>query len=154
MGEGFQKLIWILELVSIFIMLQPSSIDILFIWCCKFILFMYWFMQRWWLQTRPKQTRIVNLYRPFNPKQMSEMTFFCNQITKLVELVINNTIIVGDLNLDLNKEFMANYARKNYFTLMKNIILSPWINTTHIWGYMVQNSKWSKTELKDWSPVL
>ena len=80
----------------------------------------------------PKQTRIVNLYWPFNPKQMSEMTFFCNQITKLVELVINNTIIVGDLNLDLNKEFMANYARKNYFTLMKNIILSPWINTTHI----------------------
>ena len=48
------------------------------------------------------QTRIVNLYRPFNPKQLPEQTFFCNQITKLDELIFNNTIILGDFNLDLN----------------------------------------------------
>ena len=58
------------------------------------------------------QTRIVNLYRPFNPKQMPELTFFCNQVSKLDELIINNTIIPGDFNLDLNKEHLLGIIHK------------------------------------------
>ena len=61
----------------------------------------------------PPQTRIVNVYRPFNPKQMSEMTFFCNQVTKLDEVIIANTIILGDFNLDINKEHLETYSKKN-----------------------------------------
>ena len=72
--------------------------------------------------TGPPQTRIVNVYRPFNPKQISEMSFFCNQVTKLDEIVLPNTIILGDFNLDINKKHLETYPRKNYFVLMQNIL--------------------------------
>ena len=64
------------------------------------------------------QTRIVNLYRPFNPKQMPELTFFCNQVSKLDELIINNTIILGDFNLDLNKEHLESYTKNSYLAMI------------------------------------
>ena len=85
------------------------------------------------------QTRIVNLYRPFNPKQLPEQTFFCNQITKLDGLIFNNTIILGDFNLDLNKEHNENYTKRSYFTLMKNIL------GHHGLSQIVTEDTWSRT---------
>ena len=70
---------------------------------------------------------------------MPEMTFFCNQITKLDELVISNTIIVGDFNLDLNKEHLATYAKKNYFALMKNVI------GHHGLSQLIMEDTWTRT---------
>ena len=87
----------------------------------------------------PPQTRIVNVYRPFNPKQMSEMTFFCNQVTKLDEEIIANTIILGDFNLDINKEHLETYSKKNLFTLMKNML------GHHGMEQLVDKDTWSRT---------
>ena len=84
-------------------------------------------------------TRIINLYRPFNPRQLPEQTFFCNQITKLDELIINNTIILGDFNLDLNEEFADSYTRRSYFNLMKNIL------GHHGLSQLVEEDTWSRT---------
>ena len=87
----------------------------------------------------PPQTRIINLYRPFNPKQMPEMTFFCNQITKLDELITTSTIILGDFNLDLNKEYSGNYPKKAYLTMMKNVL------GHHGLAQLVTEDTWSRT---------
>ena len=88
--------------------------------------------------TGPPQTRIVNVYRPFNPKQISEMSFFCNQVTKLDEIVIPNTIILGDFNLDINKKHLEKYSRKNYFILMQNIL------GHHGFDQLVNGDTWSR----------
>ena len=87
----------------------------------------------------PPQTRIINLYRPHNPKQMPELTFFCNQIMKLDELITTSTIILGDFNLDLNKEQTCTYQKKAYFTMMKNVL------GHHGLDQLVTEDTWSRT---------
>ena len=69
---------------------------------------------------------------------MSELTFFCNQITKLDEIIIANTIILGDFNLDLNKERVDNYAKKHLLVLMKNIL------GHHGFDQLVNGDTWSR----------
>ena len=66
--------------------------------------------------------RLVNIYRPFNPKGLAEFTFFNNQLNHLDKLMTERCIIIGDFNLDLNKQTDNNYYRKTYFTLMSNIL--------------------------------
>ena len=66
--------------------------------------------------------RLVNIYRPFNPKNLAELTFFTNQLNHLDKLITERCIILGDFNLDLNKQNDNNYYRKNYITHMSNIL--------------------------------
>ena len=65
---------------------------------------------------------LVNLNRPFNPENMTEFEFFNDQLNKLDILMTAKTIIMGDFNLDLNKENCENYAKKNYLNTMANIL--------------------------------
>ena len=75
----------------------------------------------------------------FVKKCTSEMTFFCNQITKLDELITTSTIILGDFNLDLNKEYSGNYPKKAYLTMMKNVL------GHHGLAQLVTEDTWSRT---------
>ena len=53
--------------------------------------------------------RIFNIYRPFNPTNMTEREFFQAQLISLNSNITQSTIILGDFNLDLNKEYDGQY---------------------------------------------
>ena len=57
-------------------------------------------------------TRIINLYRPFNPTSHTEREFFNKQISKLDQIITNNTIILGDFNMDLKRANDPSYSKK------------------------------------------
>ena len=48
-----------------------------------------------------QQTRIINVYRPFNPKTCSEREFFNKQLTSIDNILTNKTILLGDFNESL-----------------------------------------------------
>ena len=83
--------------------------------------------------------RLVNLYRPFHPKNMSEFLFFNEQLKALDNLITKSTIVLGDFNLDLNKEHSENYAKKSYLTNMNNIL------GHHNLEQMVMEDTWTRT---------
>jgi hypothetical protein len=47
--------------------------------------------------------RVANIYRPFRPANSPERQYFNHQLTTLENLIVENTIILGDFNLDINK---------------------------------------------------
>ena len=52
-----------------------------------------------------KNTRIINIYRSFNPQNgQHPRTFFYSQLERLREAMTTNTILLGDFNLDWNKK--------------------------------------------------
>ena len=57
-------------------------------------------------------TRIINLYRPFNPTDCPEREFFNFQFTKLNHIITTSTIIMGDFNLDLKRTADSTYTKK------------------------------------------
>ena len=60
--------------------------------------------------------RIINIYRPFNPQQDKRpLEFFKYQIDLIHEAYNNDTVLVGDLNLDWRKKGEVGYQFKNYF---------------------------------------
>ena len=66
------------------------------------------------------QLRIINLYRPFNPRTYTEREFFNNQLATIDRIITNNTIIVGDFNIDLNKSNDPNYSRYHLAEDLRN----------------------------------
>ena len=59
--------------------------------------------------------RIINLYRSFNPPDnQTARSFFRKQLIVLKQALKENTILMGDFNLDWKKN-LATYAFKNYF---------------------------------------
>ena len=61
-----------------------------------------------------------------------------NLCKKQDEIVIPNTIILGDFNLDINKKHLEMYSRKNYFILMQNIL------GHHGFDQLVNGDTWSR----------
>ena len=60
--------------------------------------------------------RIINLYRSFNPpNNMSARDFFNIQLQTVKRAITNNTVIIGDFNLDLTKKGIPSYAFAPYF---------------------------------------
>ena len=67
-----------------------------------------------------KNLRIINVYRNFNPTpQQSPFDFFKNQVDLISGAYNNNTILLGDFNLDWNKKGLVNYPFKRYFEYME-----------------------------------
>ena len=66
--------------------------------------------------------RIFNIYRPFNPVMMTERAFFTAQLTNLNSHITPNSIIMGDFNLDLNKENDLNYGKRPFLDDMNNYL--------------------------------
>jgi hypothetical protein len=63
-----------------------------------------------------KQLRIINVYRCFNPQDGSTAREkFISQLLLIKSAFIPGTIIMGDFNLDANKQFQANYTHKVLF---------------------------------------
>ena len=60
--------------------------------------------------------RIINIYRSFNPQNgKSAKENFCYQLS-LIKMASNlNTVILGDFNLDCNKQFDIDYAHRLLF---------------------------------------
>ena len=50
------------------------------------------------------KTRIINVYRPFNPVNTTQKQFFLNQLQVIANNTTPNTIILGDFNLDHSKK--------------------------------------------------
>ena len=70
-----------------------------------------------------KKTRIINIYRTFNPPMgFTQKTFFDEQISIINNASNSNTIIIGDLNLDYNKKHDVTYSHYNYFVAIEPII--------------------------------
>jgi exonuclease III len=58
--------------------------------------------------------RIINIYRPFSPKIATEKQFFELQLEAIESAITSKTMIMGDFNIDLNKEHDQNYHHKRY----------------------------------------
>ena len=69
------------------------------------------------------KTRIINIYRPFNPSMgLTQKTFFEMQI-ELITIATNpQTILIGDFNLDYNKKYDVQYSHKHYFNKLDELI--------------------------------
>ena len=66
-----------------------------------------------------RKTRIINVYRPFNPSNnLTQFEFFVNQIEVIKNNTTPSTIVLGDFNLDHSKIYDISYSHKNYFTLL------------------------------------
>ena len=68
-------------------------------------------------------TRIINVYRPFNPVNgLSQKDFFEAQLALIKENTNANTIIMGYFNLDQSKIFELSYSHKNYFISLNEVL--------------------------------
>ena len=69
----------------------------------------------------PNKTRIINIYRPFNPVNgMTQKDFFEAQLAIIKDNFTTNSIILGDFNLDQSKILDHTYSHKNYFTSLND----------------------------------
>jgi endonuclease/exonuclease/phosphatase family metal-dependent hydrolase len=67
----------------------------------------------------PSPLRIINMYRCFKPQNnISAMEFFKHQVELIHSAYNDNTIILGDINLDWAKKGQRNYQFQNYFEYM------------------------------------
>ena len=53
---------------------------------------------------------------------MSERDLFSNQLDIVKSAFNNDTVIIGDLNLDYNKRFDVNYSREGFFEMFDAIL--------------------------------
>ena len=68
-------------------------------------------------------TRVINIYRSFAPQNnVKQREKFRYQLGLIKEAMTQNTIILGDFNIDDGKRFDVNYAYKNYFTDFDEIL--------------------------------
>ena len=66
------------------------------------------------------KTRIINVYRPFNPpNNQTQIEFFEAQLNLIKRNTTQSTIIVGDFNLDQSKSFDVSYSHKKYFESLR-----------------------------------
>ena len=82
----------------------------------------------------------MNVYRPFNPQNdQTQKDFFDTQLALIQNNVTENTIILGDFNLDQLKAHDLTYSHKNYFEAL-NVCLNH-LNLIQ----MVTFETWSRT---------
>ena len=63
--------------------------------------------------------RIVNLYGSFNPNGETAKKLFVRQLCVIRNVFNNDTVLLGDFNLDFRKRHDLNYQRKDYFELFE-----------------------------------
>ena len=95
------------------------------------------------------QTRIINVYRPFNPQtNESQLSFFSKQLDIIKNATNNKSIILGDFNLNHHKRYDINYSHKNYFIKLneafENLNLIQ-IVTFDTWSRFINNVHHSST---------
>ena len=62
------------------------------------------------------KTRLINVYRPFNPPtNQNQLQFFQAQLELMKSNTTPSTFILGDFNLDQKKIYDHSYSHKNYF---------------------------------------
>ena len=67
----------------------------------------------------PREMRIINVYRTFNPQNnTSALDFFKYQIELIKASFTDNSIILGDFNLDWSKKGLNSYQFNHYFDYM------------------------------------
>ncbi len=87
-----------------------------------------------------KNLRLINIYRPFNPRNgSSPREFFNMQLNIIRRSCTSNTIILGDFNLDWNMKGKRDYAFGNYYADMDEAISG--LNLIQ----MVDFPTWSRT---------
>ena len=69
---------------------------------------------------------------------MQELQFFTMQLQILNAIVTTKTIVLGDFNLDLNKEHSNTYSKKSYIATMQNTI------GHHNLDQLVKEDTWSR----------
>ena len=63
-----------------------------------------------------RNLRLIKIYRTFCPQnQINARVFFNYQLNLIRNAFTNNTILLGDLNLDWNKKGLNSYAFNHYF---------------------------------------
>ena len=53
--------------------------------------------------------RVINIYRSFNPHEVSPATSFLNQLNVCGDSFNKNTVLIGDFNLNENKKHKQYY---------------------------------------------
>jgi exonuclease III len=62
-----------------------------------------------------RDLRVITIYRPLNtPDGSQPRDFFSTQLNLIRHAITNNTILLGDFNLDWNKKNVHNYQFKHY----------------------------------------
>ena len=95
------------------------------------------------------KTRIINVYRPFNPpNNQTQSDFFEAQLNLIKLHTTQSTIIIGDFNLDQSRSFDLSYSHKKYFEIMR-ATFQP-INLIQLvnfptWSRTINNSVCSST---------
>ena len=90
-----------------------------------------------------RKVRIINVYRSFNPTNgFSPRNNFIQQLVKIKNAFVPNTILLGDFNLDYKKQFDVNYGHKLLFddfdTYMSEFNLIQLIDF-NTWSRMIGN---------------
>jgi len=74
------------------------------------------------IQANPPM-RVITLYRTFRPQDASSpREHFKNQLNLINEATTNNTVLLGDMNLDENKRYAVNYGQRSLFQDFDEII--------------------------------
>ena len=69
------------------------------------------------------QVRIITLYRTFRPQDASlPRENFQKQLHLINEATTNNTVLLGDMNLDENKRYAVDYGKRSLFQDFDEII--------------------------------
>ena len=61
--------------------------------------------------------RLINIYRSFNPYGITAKEGFSRQLDRIKLAFNGDSILLGDLNFDLNRKFDLNYGRGDLFDL-------------------------------------
>ena len=70
-----------------------------------------------------KDMRVINIYRCFNPQNgRNPFDFFKYQISLIRNSYTDNTVLLGDFNLDWNKKGQMSYSFQRYFEHMDEIM--------------------------------
>ena len=89
-----------------------------------------------------KNVRLINIYRCFNPVELSPRQFFNYQLRLIKNAFNDNTLLLGDMNLDWSKKWLNSYQFKAYFDDM-DLVLND-LNLTQVvnfptWSRSVNN---------------
>ena len=60
--------------------------------------------------------RIINIYRSFNPRNLTAVELFETQLNIIKNAFTTETVLVGDFNLDNNKRMDVNYCNSSLFS--------------------------------------
>ena len=84
--------------------------------------------------------RLINIYRSFNPpNNTNPREFFNKQINLIRQVITNNTMIVGDFNLDWSRKGHNGYAFNTYFGDMESAFEG------HVVDQLVNFTTWTRT---------